>query len=140
MNQKLVTLKNDVRASEDVVPALQSVTATGYSQAIPVAAFAALKVNILASSVSSGGVFRVWGSDKYQAPNFANGLTTSNWYQQIAVIDTGSAVTTPVLDISIDSNGSKSFELNTNGLKWLCVELDSRTDGTFSVDVIGYNL
>ncbi|MCB1712435.1 MAG: hypothetical protein KDH96_08145 [Candidatus Riesia sp.] len=140
MNKKLDVLKRDVRAASDSVSALSSVTATGYSKAIPVAQYAAVKVNVLASSVTSGGVLKVWVSDEYEAPDFTSAIAVDNWYQQQSVIDTGSTDITPITDITIDANGSKSYELNTNGAKWVCIELDSRTDGTFSVKTIGYNL
>jgi hypothetical protein len=137
---KLNVLKNDVRAQSDMITALEAADSAGtISKFIPVAGFAAIKVNIFADN-SAAGTVKVWGSDQYDTPDFSSAVAFDNQIQQMALLDTGSTSTDPLTDITISADGLKSYEVNTNGLKWIAVELDARSAGDVSVSVIGYNL
>ena len=137
---KLDVLKKDLRAQSELQPSLQAVTATGYGLVIPLSNYAGIKLNILASGVSSGGTIKVWVSDQYEKPDFTAVLSATNRYYQSAVIPVGSTSADPLTDIAISTNGLTAYELNTNGVMWLCFELDARTDGTYSAWAKGYNL
>jgi hypothetical protein len=137
---KLDVLKKDLRAQSELQPSLQSVVATGYGLAIPVGLYSAVKLNILAASVTSGGTFKIWVSDQYEKPDFTAVLSATNRYYQSAVIPVGSTTADPLTDITISANGLTAYELNTNGVMWVCIELDARTDGTYSAWAKGYNL
>lgn len=132
------------RSDGELTKVLDGVTATGFSSNYEAPSYGAVKVVIRASSVTSGGTFKFWSSSQLAEPDFTAAVADDNLIALTNVVPTadpdGADSSTAVSSVTIDSDGVYEFEFNHNYARWYNVELDARTDGTYSVWMIGANI
>jgi hypothetical protein len=135
---------NNLRSDGELTQILDGVTATGYSSNVEAPSYAAVKVVIRASSVTSGATFKFWSSSQLEEPDFTSAVADDNLIALTNVVPTaapsGADSSSAVSSVTIDEDGVFEFEFNHNYARWYNVELDARTDGTYSVWMIGANI
>ena len=143
-NRDNTVRENNLRSSGELKQVMDGVTATGFSDNYEAPSYGAVKVVIRASSVTSGGTFKFWSSSQLAAPDFTAAVADDNLIALTNVVPTadpdGADSSTAVSSYTVDSDGVYEFEFNLNYARWFNVELDARTDGTFSVWMIGANI
>lgn len=96
--------------------------------------------NIMLSFATDGGsdaalTVKVQGSIQTDAPNFGAAQSATNHWDYIEIIDVedGSLIDGDTGVSVATADDYRLFEVNTNGLKWLTVNVTARTQGEVTV-------
>lgn len=127
----------------DPVTCLSAKAATGVGTSVDVTQFQHIVVQVTAA-VNSSLTFKFQGSVSASAPTFSSAQTGSNHWDYIYVYDlqdaSGIAGDTGVtLNNDTVANNTRQYLVNTDGLRWVNMEVTSYTDGNVTSNVIGFS-
>lgn len=83
----------------------------------------------------------IQGSNSEDKPNFENAASLTNRWDYVQVIDLENATTIDGdVGIAVIANEKgRQFEVNTNGITWLCANITAWTTGKTAMIVTGYS-
>jgi len=108
--------------------------------AYDVGAFRHAVFSLAGAAITSGFTIKFQGSNQDTRPNFGAAQSPTNRWDYVQVKDyEDNAAIDGDTGITMTANDVRQFECNTNGLKWVCATITSRTDGTIYLTVSAYN-
>lgn len=112
--------------------------ASADSAAIDVTSFKDVSLEI--AQVGFSGTIKVMGSNADTAPNFALAASASNPYDGVQAVDVqdGSTIAGNTGISSTTVTSVRNLELNTNGFKWIAIQM-TRTAGSVTIKSKGFS-
>lgn len=110
---------------------LSAKAATGYSVAYSVSDFKNASIALIGTGATVGLTFKICGSVQDTAPTFSTAQSATNVWDYIDVLDMedGSSIDGDT-GIAFAAADVRQFEVNTENLQWIGVQVSALTNGT----------
>lgn len=119
---------------------LDAKAATGIGKYVNVADFQHVIISFATAS-SANLTVKFQGSIQETVPTFTSAQSATNHWDYIEVIDMqdGAAIDGDTGIAPAGTDDFRMFELNMNGLRWLCPNVTARSAGNVTVKVVCFN-
>lgn len=119
---------------------LDAKATTGIGNAQLVESFRHLLLT-LSSQANANFTVKFQGSNSNEMPNFATAKSATNeWdYVQVKDLQDNSSISGDTGVAFAGTDDVRQFEVNTNGLRWICAEITAISAGSVNVKGKGFN-